>query len=92
MKRIVVGLVAVLSTFACGYRAGAIHPGTSAKRLAHHSRSLGHGLWLGRRLRHGARFVYRVRGGRVRWVAVASRTEARRARALRRDLRAAGLR
>ncbi len=39
----------------------------------------------------GARFLYGVRAGRVRWVAVASGSEAANPRRLVTDLRAAGL-
>jgi hypothetical protein len=49
------------------------------------------GVWVGRRLRAGARYVYGVRAGRVRFVAVTTAPELRSAALLRSGLRAAGL-
>ncbi|HET9104963.1 MAG TPA: Coagulation factor 5/8 type domain-containing protein [Solirubrobacteraceae bacterium] len=73
---------------------GALHPGARAPRAARLrrlGRSLGHGLWLGHRLRGGARRLYRVRAGRIAWTAVVSGADARHPRQLRADARAAGL-
>jgi hypothetical protein len=86
------GRVAMVLTTARRYGAGGVHPGARAAAVRKGGRSLGGGLWLGRRLRGGARYVYGVRGARVRWVAVASRAAVRRARTLRADVRAAGVR
>jgi hypothetical protein len=49
------------------------------------------GVWEGRALAGSARYVYGVRGGRVRSVALAGAAELRSVSRLRSDLRAAGL-
>jgi hypothetical protein len=67
-----------------GYRAGGIAVG-------HRIRARRRGVVLGRRLARGARFVYGVRSGRVRFVGVASAADARNARLLRADVAASGL-
>jgi hypothetical protein len=86
------GRVAIIAGSARGDRAGGIRPGDRARSLG---RQRGHriagGLWAGRRLRGGARFVYSVRAGRVRFVAVAGARELRSPRRLRADVRAARL-
>jgi hypothetical protein len=81
--------VLVAST-ATRHRAGAVRPGSRATVARRGAKSLGHGWWLGPRMPGGRRYAYGVRGGRVRWVAVLTRSEAHTAR-LRGDLRAAGL-
>ncbi len=86
------GKVTMVASSVRGYRAGRVRVGSRAGRIRRSTRSLGHGLWLGRRLRGGSRYVYGVRGGRVRWVAVVSRRSSRHARAVRSAVRAAGLR
>ena len=86
------GKVALIATTATGDKANGIGVGATIARL----RSAGRrawppGLWEGRRLAHGARYVYGVRGGRVRYVAVAGAGELRKVSRLRADLSAAGL-
>ncbi len=83
-------VAAVFST-APRYRVGSVHPGARAGAVTRGARSIGHGLWLGKRLRDGARYVYGVRGGRVRFAGVASRRAARSVRRLRADVRSAGV-
>lgn len=73
-----------------GNRASGIAPGASARRLGRRARRLIPGVWVGRRLRTGARYVYRVRGGRVGLVAITGAPELRRPARLRSDLHAAG--
>ena len=65
--------------------------GKKAARKRRMVRRIGKGL-LVRRTRGGKRFVYGVRGGKVRYVAVVSRSVARRPATLRSYLRLAGLR
>jgi hypothetical protein len=84
------GRLGLIGSTARGHRAGSLHPGSRVARVRRRARSLGHGLWLGARLRGGRRYVYGVRRGRVRFVAVATRAEAKTSR-LRADVRAAGL-
>jgi hypothetical protein len=62
-------VVAIVST-ARGVRAGALEVGARVRALARVARSVGGGLWLGRRLRGGSRLIYGVRGGRVSYAGV----------------------
>jgi hypothetical protein len=64
------GRVAMVLSTAPGYRAGGLRPVSGPRPVARVARSLGGGVWLGRRLAHGARFIYGVQGGGVRWVGV----------------------
>jgi hypothetical protein len=82
-----VGLVA---STARGHRAHRIGRGARSRRLRRNTRSFGRGLRIRRAGR--TRIVYRVRRGRVRYVAVASRSVAKSPRRLRAYLRLAGLR
>jgi hypothetical protein len=84
------GRIALIGATARATRAGALHPGARVGRRRGLHR-IARGLWAGHSLAHGARFVYGVRAGRVRFVAVAARADVRHARRLRADLRAAGL-
>jgi hypothetical protein len=86
------GRVSMVLSTASRTRGGRLHPGSRSGRIARIARSLGSGLWLGRRAAAGARFVYRVRRGHVVYVAVVSRADARHARTIRSDLLAAGVR
>ena len=85
------GRVALIGTTAKGDRAGGIGAGASTARLKRGATRLASGLWEGRRLAGGARYVYGVRGGRVSYVAVAGAGELRKVSGLRSDIRAAGL-
>ena len=85
------GRVALIGTTAKGDTAGGIGAGASTARLKRGATRLASGLWEGRRLAGGARYVYGVRGGRVRYVAVAGAAELRKVSGLRSDIRAAGL-
>jgi hypothetical protein len=69
-------------------RVGRVGPGTKAPRRA---RRLGGGLRV-RRAGKGAAYVFGVKRGRVKFVAVASRTVVRSERRLRAHLRLAGVR
>jgi hypothetical protein len=86
------GKVALIAGTARGDTANGIAPGARTARLrtrgAHRVAS---GLWAGRKLAHGARYVYGVRGGRVRFVAVAGAGQVRKLMTLRSALRAAGV-
>jgi hypothetical protein len=85
------GHIALIATTARGYRAKGIAPAASMARLKHAATRRAPGLWVGRKLARGARYVYVVRGNHVRAVAVAVAPELRRVAGLRADLRAAGL-
>ncbi len=85
------GRVALIASSARGDSAGGVGPGSSARRLSGRARRLAVGLWTGRRLRGGARYVYVLQGGRVRSVILASRAELHNRARLRADLRAAGV-
>jgi hypothetical protein len=76
------------------HKANMIGIGDRASRLRRKSgvKRFGRKDVLVRRLRGGNRFVWGVRGGRVRWTAVASGAVAKNAGELRRALRLAGLR
>ena len=86
------GRVALIAGTGRGDTANGISAGATTARLKQRrARRLASGLWEGRRLARGARYVYGVRGGRVRYVAVAGAGELRKVSRLRADLRAAGL-
>jgi hypothetical protein len=85
------GKVALLVSTARGDRAGGIGLGAGANRLRRGASRLAPGVWVGRRLAGGARYVYGVRGGGVRYVAVAAAAEVRSVSRLRSDFGAAGL-
>jgi hypothetical protein len=91
------GKIGLIASTALRHRAGRVRVGSGAALVRRgRASSLGHGLWLGPRLRAGRRYVYGVRGRRVRYVAAVTRAEARGTRRavaarLRGDLRAAGL-
>jgi hypothetical protein len=85
------GRLAMIAGAARGDVAGGIRPGDRARSLRRHGRRIAGGLWAGRRLGAGRRAVYGVRGGRVRFVGVATAAEVRSARRLRADVHAAGL-
>jgi len=82
------GRVALVSSTACGARAARVGPGASATRLRGRAVPAGFGVLMGR---SAGGVLYGVRAGRVRWVAVASGSEAANPRRLVTDLRAAGL-
>jgi hypothetical protein len=85
------GHVALVGSTSPGHKARGIRTGMKAKRVKSRSKAFGRGVRV-QRLSGGRRFVYGVRGGRVRFVAVAARSAARSRGALRRYLRLAGLR
>ena len=70
------GRVGLVGSTARGHRAGRVGKGTPARELRRGTRRLGRAL-LVRRVPGGARLVYGVLRGRVRYVAVASRSVAR---------------
>jgi len=89
------GRIRLLASSAPGALRGRLHPGARAPRsagLARRFGALGHGLWIGRRLPGGTHLLYRIRGGRVAWVAAITAFDARRVSRIRSDVRAAGLR
>lgn len=87
-----VGKVALIASAATGAKAGGIGLGATRARLRHRGVTrLASGLWEGRKLSGGARYVYGVRGGRVRYVALAGAGESRRVSRLRADISAARL-
>jgi hypothetical protein len=85
------GRVALIAGTARGDRANGVGVGASLARLKRGATRRAPGLWVGRRLARGARYVYVVRGNRVRSVALAAASELRRVAGVRADLRAAGL-
>jgi hypothetical protein len=85
------GRTALIASTAPGTAAGAISPRSSGRRLRGRARRLMPGLWVGRSLHGGARYVYGVGGGRVRFVAITTAAELRSAARLRSDLKAAGV-
>jgi hypothetical protein len=76
------GRVALVGSTSPGHKARGIRTGMKAKRLKGRSKAFGRGL------RKRGRFVYRVRGGRVRSVAV---TTMKTRKSVRRYLRIARL-
>jgi hypothetical protein len=85
------GRIALLATTAAGARAGGLRVGSRWRRSARGARRLAAGQREGARLRGGARYVYGVRAGRVRWVALAGAGELRSGAQVRSDLKAAGV-
>ncbi len=83
------GRVALIATAAHGVSAAGMRP--SARAHLRHARRISAGVWIGPRLRGGAREVFGVRHGRIAFVAVATRATAARPKALRADLAAAGV-
>jgi len=77
------GKVALVGSTAPGHKARGIRTGMKAKRARKGTKAFGRGI------RKRGRFVYVVRGGRVRAVAV---TTLKSRKSVRRSLRAAGLR
>jgi hypothetical protein len=75
------GKVGLVASTGIGHEANHVHPGSLARRLRGHARSLGRGLWVKRV--GSTRFFYVVRRGRVRAVGAASRSVARRRSTLR---------
>ena len=67
-----------------------ISRGASARKLRGRARSIGRGLYV-RKAKGGKRFVYKVRNGRVRYVAVAGKTAAKSRKTLRAYLRLSGV-
>jgi hypothetical protein len=84
------GRVALVASTSPGHRARGIRTGAKAQRAKAVSKAFGRGVRI-KRVR-GRAFVYGVRGGRVRYVAVATRSAARSRASLRRYLRIARLR
>ncbi len=78
------GRVGVVTSTARGHRAAGISPGDPARRVG--GSSAGGGLRL-RSAGGGRTFVYGIRGGRVAFIAVATRAVARDGAELRRQLR-----
>jgi hypothetical protein len=85
------GKVALIATTATGETANGIGVGATTARLTRAATRLTSGLYSGHRLSGGAHYIYGVRRGRVRYVAVASAAELRTVARLRSDLRAAGV-
>jgi hypothetical protein len=85
------GSVALVGTNAKGAEARRIHVGDSAARVRATARKLATGLFV-RRAGPKARYVYSVRSGHVRAVAVATRAASKNAATLRGHLRRAKLR
>jgi len=84
------GRVGLAASTARGHHARGIGPGARSSRLRGRSRSFGSGLRV-RSTRGGRVLVYGVRGGRVRYVAVATRSVASSRKRLRSYLRLAGM-
>jgi hypothetical protein len=84
------GWIALIATTGRGDTAAGVAPGALVQKL-HGSRRLMADLREGRRLKHGARYVYGIRARRVRFVALASAYQIRHHGQLRSALKAAGL-
>ena len=84
------GKAALVATRSRGHRFAGVTPGTSALRLRGRAAKTGTGV-LTRSAGRGARYVYGVSGGKISWIAVASRTAARDSESLRSYLKLAGL-
>jgi hypothetical protein len=86
------GRVVLIASTARGQLAAGIGPGARTRALRTvRARQLVRGVWVLGKGNHGARYVYGVRGGRVRFAALASAHELGSRSRLRADLRAAGL-
>ncbi len=72
------GRVALVASTSPGHKARGIRTGMKARRAKAGTRAFGRGVRVKRA--GGRRFVYGVRGGRVRFVAVATRSAARKSR------------
>ena len=83
--------VGVIASTGTGHRASRVATGMRSRRLRGKVRSIGRGLHV-RRVAGGRRFVYKVRRGKVRFVALASRGVSKNRRTIRNYLRMAGLR
>jgi hypothetical protein len=83
--------IALIASTAPGDLASGIGVGAPARQVRSGARRLMAGVWVGPRLRGGARYLYGIRGGRVRYVALASAAELSSTPRLRADLQAAGL-
>jgi hypothetical protein len=84
------GQVALIATTARRDKAAGLAAGMSARHIARHAHRLSAGVWVGKRLRRGSRYVYGVRAGRVTFVAVAAKSQLKK-RVLRVDLKRAGV-
>jgi microsomal dipeptidase-like Zn-dependent dipeptidase len=80
------GRSALVATQARGHRAGGIAVNDRRGRVARRAEPVARGLWT-RRAGRGLRFVYGVRGGRVKFAAVASRAATASPKRLRRYVR-----
>jgi hypothetical protein len=85
------GRAALFTSTAPGYGAADVHPGASVGVLRGRATRFAGGVWVGPRLGGGARLVYGVRGGFVRYVGVAAGSAVHTRSSLRGDLRAAGV-
>jgi hypothetical protein len=83
--------IALIASTAPGDLAGGIGAGAPARQVHSRARRLVSGVWLGPRLRGGARYVYGIRGSLVRFVAIASAADVSSTARLRADFQAAGL-
>jgi hypothetical protein len=85
------GRVALIASAASGSAANGIGIGAARARLRRRATRQASGLWEGPKLTGGARDVYGVRSGHVRYIAIAAPSELRSIVRLRSDLRAAGM-
>jgi hypothetical protein len=81
------GIVGLVASTARHHSAGGIRPGASVRRLRGRARAFGRGIYVRPAGPGRARLVYGVRGGKVRYVGVASRPAAATPERLRRYLR-----
>jgi hypothetical protein len=85
------GNAVAYTTTATGYRAGGVRPGSAATSIEHATR-IAPGVWRSGSLSHGARYVYGVRSGRVRYVGLLAKTVNSTKASLLATLHQAGLR
>jgi hypothetical protein len=84
------GRITLIASTAPGNRADGIGSGAPSRRLGRRARRLLPGVRVAPGPSAGSRYLYGIRGGRVRFVAVTTAAELRHAARLRSDLRAAG--
>jgi hypothetical protein len=86
------GQVALIVSTATGSAANGVGVGATTARLRRRRATrLASGLWEGRKLAGGARYLYGLREGKVRYVALASAAELRSVSRLRADISASGV-
>ena len=84
--------VGLIASDARTHRVGNVHPGSRASRIPAGAKRLGRGVYVKRAGVKSRRFVFGTKGGKVKFVGVASREVAKRKRTLKPFLRLGGFR